>query len=69
MEKSEAVKTNRLKAAYLEKIVPLLKEEFSYQNIHEVTPFSLFKCARNSCVLFGLCENEIIQRLGVMVLF
>lgn len=39
VEKSEAVKTNRLKTTYLEKIVPLLKEEFSYQNMHEVTPF------------------------------
>ncbi|XP_057979539.1 large ribosomal subunit protein uL5c [Malania oleifera] len=36
VEKSEAEKTNRLKTMYLEKIVPLLKEEFSYQNIHEV---------------------------------
>lgn len=36
VEKSEAVKTNRLKTTYLEKIVPLLKEEFSYQNMHEV---------------------------------
>ncbi|CAK7348829.1 unnamed protein product [Dovyalis caffra] len=36
VEKSEAEKTNRLKTTYLEKIVPLLKEEFSYTNIHQV---------------------------------
>lgn len=42
VEKSEAEKTNRLKATYLEKIVPLLKQEFSYGNMHEVTfPFSV----------------------------
>jgi large subunit ribosomal protein L5 len=39
VEKSEAEKVNRLKATYLEKIVPKLKEEFSYKNIHEVTIF------------------------------
>lgn len=37
MEKSESQKVNRLKTAYLEKIVPLLKDEFSYTNIHQVT--------------------------------
>lgn len=42
VEKSEAEKVNRLKATYLEKIIPKLKEEFSYQNIHEVTIF--FSC-------------------------
>lgn len=36
VEKSDAEKVNRLKATYLEKIVPLLKEEFSYTNIHQV---------------------------------
>uniref|UniRef100_A0A5B7BP07 Large ribosomal subunit protein uL5c n=1 Tax=Davidia involucrata TaxID=16924 RepID=A0A5B7BP07_DAVIN len=36
VEKTEAEKPNRLKTTYLEKIVPLLKEEFSYANIHEV---------------------------------
>lgn len=36
VEKTEAEKTSRLKTTYLEKIVPLLKEEFSYTNIHEV---------------------------------
>ncbi|XP_059456292.1 large ribosomal subunit protein uL5c [Corylus avellana] len=36
VEKSEAEKVNRLKATYLEKIIPKLKEEFSYKNIHEV---------------------------------
>lgn len=39
VEKSEAKKVNRLKATYLEKIIPKLKEEFSYQNIHEVAIF------------------------------
>ncbi|KAL5572928.1 hypothetical protein UlMin_022525 [Ulmus minor] len=36
VEKTESEKVNRLKTTYLEKIVPLLKEEFSYKNIHEV---------------------------------
>ncbi|XP_021887786.1 50S ribosomal protein L5, chloroplastic [Carica papaya] len=36
VEKSEAEKTHRLKTTYLEKIVPLLKEEFNYANIHQV---------------------------------
>ncbi|GFS38798.1 ribosomal L5P family protein [Actinidia rufa] len=36
VEKSEAEKVHRLKTTYLEKIVPLLKEEFNYTNIHQV---------------------------------
>ncbi|BAT83578.1 hypothetical protein LR48_Vigan03g045200 [Vigna angularis] len=36
VEKSDAEKTNRLKTAYTEKIVPLLVEEFSYTNKHQV---------------------------------
>ncbi|KAJ6829860.1 50S ribosomal protein L5, chloroplastic [Iris pallida] len=36
VDKSEAERTGRLKMAYLEKVVPILKEEFSYKNIHEV---------------------------------
>uniref|UniRef100_A0A2P2IQE3 Large ribosomal subunit protein uL5c n=1 Tax=Rhizophora mucronata TaxID=61149 RepID=A0A2P2IQE3_RHIMU len=36
VEKSEAEKPSRLKTAYLEKIIPLLNEEFSYTNIHQV---------------------------------
>ncbi|CAK9156728.1 unnamed protein product [Ilex paraguariensis] len=36
VETGEAEKANRLKTTYLEKIVPLLKEEFSYSNIHQV---------------------------------
>ncbi|XP_077233123.1 ribosomal L5P family protein isoform X1 [Tasmannia lanceolata] len=36
VEKSEAEKVSRLKTSYLEKVVPLLKEEFSYENVHEV---------------------------------
>ncbi|XVE73812.1 hypothetical protein DITRI_Ditri11bG0148700 [Diplodiscus trichospermus] len=36
VEKSEAEKTNRLKTTYLEKIIPLLKEEFNYTNNHQV---------------------------------
>lgn len=38
VEKSEAEKTHRLKTAYLERIIPALKEEFKYVNIHQVTP-------------------------------
>uniref|UniRef100_A0A7N0UQM4 Large ribosomal subunit protein uL5c n=1 Tax=Kalanchoe fedtschenkoi TaxID=63787 RepID=A0A7N0UQM4_KALFE len=36
VDPSEAEKVNRLKSAYLERIVPLMKEEFNYTNIHEV---------------------------------
>ncbi|XP_051147940.1 50S ribosomal protein L5, chloroplastic [Andrographis paniculata] len=36
VEKTDAEKVSRLKSTYLEKIVPLLKEEFSYTNIHQV---------------------------------
>ncbi|GMY23741.1 50S ribosomal protein L5, chloroplastic [Fagus crenata] len=36
VEKSEAETTSRLKTTYLEKIIPKLKEEFSYRNILEV---------------------------------
>ncbi|KAF9615478.1 hypothetical protein IFM89_024671 [Coptis chinensis] len=36
VEKSEAEKVQRLKTTYLEKIVPLLKEEFAYTNMHQV---------------------------------
>lgn len=36
VEKAEAEKVNRLKSNYLEKIVPLLMDEFSYDNIHQV---------------------------------
>ncbi|KDP28570.1 hypothetical protein JCGZ_14341 [Jatropha curcas] len=36
VEKTESEKANRLKTTYLEKIVPLLKEEFAYTNIHQV---------------------------------
>ncbi|PON97321.1 Ribosomal protein [Trema orientale] len=36
VEKSESEKVSRLKTTYLDKIVPLLMEEFNYKNIHEV---------------------------------
>ncbi|XP_021280713.1 LOW QUALITY PROTEIN: 50S ribosomal protein L5, chloroplastic [Herrania umbratica] len=36
VEKSDAEKSNRLKTTYLDKIIPLLKEEFNYTNIHQV---------------------------------
>lgn len=36
VEKAEAEKVNRLKSNYIEKIVPLLMDEFSYTNIHQV---------------------------------
>ena len=39
VEKSEAETTSRLKTTYLEKIIPKLKEEFSYRNILEVIDF------------------------------
>ncbi|EPS58777.1 hypothetical protein M569_16035, partial [Genlisea aurea] len=36
VEKTEAEKSNRLKASYLDRVVPLLKQEFNYTNIHQV---------------------------------
>lgn len=42
VEKAESEKVNRLKATYLDKIIPKLKEEFSYKNILEVRIFFLF---------------------------
>ncbi|XP_010261340.1 PREDICTED: 50S ribosomal protein L5, chloroplastic [Nelumbo nucifera] len=36
VDKSEAETAHRLKTNYLEKIAPLLKDEFSYKNIHEI---------------------------------
>ena len=36
VEKSEAEKVQRLKTAYLERIIPALKDEFKYINIHQV---------------------------------
>ncbi|XP_042051937.1 50S ribosomal protein L5, chloroplastic [Salvia splendens] len=36
VEKTEAEKVDRLKTTYIEKIVPLLKEEFNYTNVHQV---------------------------------
>ncbi|MBA0821894.1 hypothetical protein Goarm_018727 [Gossypium armourianum] len=36
VDKSEAEKPYRLKTTYLDKIIPLLKEEFKYTNIHQV---------------------------------
>ncbi|CAN6461958.1 unnamed protein product [Victoria cruziana] len=36
VDSSDAEKVHRLKTTYLEKVVPLLKQEFSYTNIHEV---------------------------------
>ncbi|KAL6495522.1 60S ribosomal protein L5 [Orobanche gracilis] len=36
VEKTDAEKVNRLKTRYLEKIVPLLKEEFNYANVHQI---------------------------------
>ena len=37
VEKSEAEKVQRLKTVYLERIIPTLKDEFKYINIHQVT--------------------------------
>ncbi|KAF8087153.1 hypothetical protein N665_0596s0005 [Sinapis alba] len=36
VEKSEAEKVQRLKTAYLERIIPALKDEYKYINIHQV---------------------------------
>lgn len=47
VEKSESEKVHRLKTTYTEKIVPLLMEEFSYTNKHQVTKllyFSILQC-------------------------
>jgi len=44
VEKSDAEKPNRLKTAYTEKIIPLLIEEFSYTNKHQVLRSFCFLC-------------------------
>ncbi|KAK8944857.1 hypothetical protein KSP39_PZI007666 [Platanthera zijinensis] len=36
VDKADADKVNRIKSNYLQKIVPILMEEFGYKNIHEV---------------------------------
>ncbi|GAB2271748.1 60S ribosomal protein L5 [Dionaea muscipula] len=36
VDKSDSEKVHRLKTAYIEKITPLLKDEFGYTNVHEV---------------------------------
>ncbi|KAM7261163.1 hypothetical protein ACFE04_026638 [Oxalis oulophora] len=36
VDKTESETTSRLKGAYFEKIIPLLKQEFNYTNIHQV---------------------------------
>lgn len=41
VEKSEAEQVLRLKTTYNDKIIPLLMEEFSYTNIHQVSSISL----------------------------
>lgn len=42
VDKSESDKSHRLKTTYLEKVVPLLKEEFSYTNILQVICFCIY---------------------------
>lgn len=44
VEKSDAEKANRLKTAYNEKVVPLLIEEFSYPNKHQVLRSFCYLC-------------------------
>ncbi|XP_020581240.1 50S ribosomal protein L5, chloroplastic [Phalaenopsis equestris] len=36
VDKSDSDKVNRLKSIFFDKVVPILKEEFGYKNIHEV---------------------------------
>ncbi|ONK72929.1 uncharacterized protein A4U43_C04F25050 [Asparagus officinalis] len=36
VDRAESEKANRLKSVYLEKVVPILTNEFSYKNVHEV---------------------------------
>lgn len=54
VEKTESEKAHRLKTTYLEKIVPLLKEEFSYANIHQVTVINFSFSFCHFRVIFGL---------------
>lgn len=56
VEKSDAESVYRLKATYLQKIVPLLKEEFSYTNIHQVISTISFGPIM-SCLLISMCAN------------
>ncbi|KAJ0968356.1 hypothetical protein J5N97_025273 [Dioscorea zingiberensis] len=36
VDRSDAEKVYRMKSIYLDKVIPILKEEFSYKNVHEV---------------------------------
>ncbi|XP_058225669.1 large ribosomal subunit protein uL5c [Rhododendron vialii] len=55
VDKTDATKVHRLKTNYLEKIIPLLKEEFSYTNIHQVP--KLEKIVVN-CGMGQAAQNE-----------
>lgn len=59
LEKSDAEKTNRLKTAYTEKIVPLLIEEFSYTNKHQVLQSFCYPWLMG--VLLRLFDSKIVN--------
>lgn len=61
VDKSEAEKTHRLKTTYLEKIVPLLTEEFSYTNIHQVTYFTELLLSRSNFLYYNLVYFVVIM--------
>lgn len=69
VEKSEAETVYRLKTTYNDKIVPLLMEEFSYTNIHqvgfsEIWTFFFFFC---NGYLFKLFDFVFLLGLWVKV--
>jgi len=57
VEKSEAETVYRLKTTYNDKIVPLLMEEFSYTNIHQVGFSEIL-----TLFVMGICLNCLILR-------
>lgn len=63
VDKSESEKTYRLKNTYLEKIVLLLKDEFSYTNIHQVV--NVYLCD----LKFGFSTSNLSFIHGYPVIF
>ncbi|KAL1549817.1 50S ribosomal protein L5, chloroplastic [Salvia divinorum] len=68
VEKTEADKVNRLKTTYIEKIVPMLKEEFNYTNVHQVPKVQKIVIREGqplgiACTLRGSVMYSFLDRL------
>ncbi|KAL1549816.1 50S ribosomal protein L5, chloroplastic [Salvia divinorum] len=63
VEKTEADKVNRLKTTYIEKIVPMLKEEFNYTNVHQARLIREGQPLGIACTLRGSVMYSFLDRL------